>query len=291
MRFTPIQRATLPGGPVAYRHTGSGTPLVLIHGWRGSSRHWQDLLDTFADVRGVYAPDLPGHGETPPRRERIDIESLAGLTMGLADLWGLERFDLVGHSFGGAVAAYIAGDWPGRVRKLVITSLGTVRNEVERLALGQAHIQMSRTLNLARPWLDLGRPWLGLVQPWVERIGGQAALSRTIAGAFVRQMPQDEELVRDGVQEFLRADPLSALEIAIASGSPVFFEALKKIVAPTLLVCGAADRIMPVSAAQALADRLPGARLALLADCGHLPMIEQPDAYRRLVREFLVGSD
>jgi pimeloyl-ACP methyl ester carboxylesterase len=248
-------------------------------------------MDALSEIRCSYAPDLPGHGETPARVAPLDIESLATMTLDLADRWGLDRFDLAGHSFGGAVAIDIAARWPKRVHRLVIASLGTVRNGLEQLAFGQAHTQLTRGLGLARPWLDLARPWLGLMQPWIDRIGGEPWVSRAIAGAFVQRFPDDPSLVRDGVLEFLRADPLSALEVAVASGSPTFLRALPRVAAPTLLVCGDRDRIMPVSATQALAARLRGARLETISQCGHLPMIEQPEAYHRLVRDFLVGSE
>lgn len=291
MDTAPAQRIALPCGPVAYRQAGRGTPLVLIHGWRGSSRYWQGTMDTFSAIRRTYALDLPGHGETPARGSQIDIESLATMTLDLTDRWGLDRFDLAGHSFGGAVAIAIAARCPKRVRRLAVASLGTVRGRLEQLAMGQVHAHMTRGLRLARPWLDLGRPWLGLMQPWIDRIGGEPWVSRTVAGAFVRRLPDDPGLVRDGVLEFLRADPLSALEVAIASGNPAFLRSLPKVTAPTLLVCGDGDRIMPVSAVQALAGRLPGCRLETISNCGHLPMIEQPDTYHRLVRDFLVGDE
>jgi pimeloyl-ACP methyl ester carboxylesterase len=290
MDFAPVQRIALPCGPVAYRQAGTGIPLVLIHGWRGSSRYWQGTMDTFSAIRRTYALDLPGHGETPARRAPIDIESLAAMTLDLADRWGLERFDLAGHSFGGAVAIAIAARWPERVRRLAVASLGTVRNGLEQLVLGQAHAHMSQCLRLSRPSLDLGRPLHRLVQPLIDRIGADPSVSRAIAGAFVHHLPDDPDLVREGVLEFLRADPLSALEVAIAAGSPALLQALPKVTAPTLLICGDGDRIMPVSAAAALAARLPDARLETIPRCGHLPMIEHPKAYHRLLRDFLFGD-
>lgn len=291
MDFAPIRHLGLPCGPVAYRRAGSGVPLLLIHGWRGSSRYWQTTAHAFADIRDVHALDLPGHGETPPREAPIDIESLAHLSMNLADGLGLERMDLAGHSFGGAVAAYMAAHWPERVRRLAIASMGTVRNALEQFALSQAHSHFNQGLHFARPWLNLGRPWIGALQPWIDRVGSDPGIARTIAGAFVSRLPQDEALVREGVMEFLRTDPLSSLEIAVASGSPRFIEALARVQAPTLLLCGDCDRIMPLSAARAMAERLPNARLETLADCGHLPMIEQPETLHRLMRDFFDAAD
>jgi pimeloyl-ACP methyl ester carboxylesterase len=290
MDFTPVRHLALSSGPVALRQAGSGAPLLLIHGWRGSSRYWQGTLDSLADIRSLYAFDLPGHGETPPWQGSLDIAPLAEMTIELADRLGLARFDLVGHSFGGAVALAIAARWPQRVGRLVVASMGTTRNDLERLALDQVHAQLSWGLGFARPALGLGRPLQGLLQPLIERVASEPWIARTIAGAFVSRLPDDEEIVHEGVLEFLRADPLSALEIAIASASPTFNAAVDKVTARTLLICGTADPIMPISAARTLAQQLRQARLAELEGCGHLPMIEQPGPFLRALRAFIVES-
>jgi len=291
MDFTPVRHIALSSGPVAWRQAGSGDPVLLIHGWRGSSRYWQGTLDCFADIRTLYAFDLPGHGETPPWDGPLAFEPLAEMTVELADRLGLARFDLVGHSFGGAVALAIAARWPQRVGRLVVASMGTTRNALERLALDQAHAQLSWGLGLARPLLGLGRPLQGLLQPLIDRIASEPWIARTIAGAFVQRLPDDPEVVHEGVLEFLRADPLSALEIAIASASPAFAAAVAKVTARTLLICGTADPIMPISAARILAQQLQDGRLAELDGCGHLPMIEQPGPFLRSLREFIAGPE
>jgi pimeloyl-ACP methyl ester carboxylesterase len=97
-------------------------------------------------------------------------------------------------------------------------------------------------------------------------------------------------MVRVGVREFLSTDPLSALESAIGAGSPAFLTALETMTTPTLLVNADADAVMPPAGARALAARILNVREARLDDCGHLPMIEQPETYHRLVREFLTAT-
>jgi len=291
MNYSPIQHITLAKGLLAYRQAGTGLPLLLIHGWRCSSRHWQGTLDYLADAREVYAIDLPGHGETPPWGDPITTTLLAREALEFADRLGLERFDLVGHSFGSAVAVGVAALVPTRVRRLVLTSLGTARNVVERATLTQAHQQMDLALSFWRPLLALSRDGHALWKPWIEWAANDPVISRAVAGAFVEHLPEDETAIRDGVVEFFSTDPLSALEVAITAGSPEFFPALTKVLSPVLLVTGDQDPLMPVSAVEAIAERLADCRLACLDRCGHLPMIEQPDTYHRLVREFLLNGE
>lgn len=290
LNFAPVQRLRLACGPLAYRHQGEGLPLLLIHGWRGSSRYWHDTQTRLADIRAVYALDLPGHGETPPRQAPTSTESLARLVIDFADRRGLARFDLNGHSLGAAVAVQVAARWPERVSRLVLTSLGTARSALERWLLTQTHQQMQQALQWWRPWLVMGRPLVGLGQPLLDWLGSQPALYRALAGAFVHRLPEDDELTRMGVLEFLRADPLTALEGAISAGSPSLWQSLERVTAPTLLLSADQDPIMPDSGALSLARRLANCRLVRLTDCGHIPMVEQPEVYHRLVRDFLLEA-
>lgn len=241
-------------------------------------------------MRDLYALDLPGHGETPVRFAATGPESLARLVIDFADGLGLDRFELNGHSWGAAVAILVATHWPDRVDRLVLTSLGTARNALERLALTQAHHQMSLAMALWRPWLEMSRPWLALSRPAIEWFGAQPLVYRAIAGHVLRRLPADDAMARVGVQAFLSTDPLSALECAIGAGSPAVLSALETMTTPKLLVNADADAVMPPSGARALAARIRNVREARLDDCGHLPMIEQPETYHRLVREFLTST-
>lgn len=288
MDFSTLERMMLDDRPLAYRGLSCGRPpLLLIHGWGGTSRHWQDAPSQLAGVRDLYALDLPGHGESPARRAKTSPESLARLVIELADRLGLDRFDLNGHSWGAAIAILVAAHWPERVERLVLTSLGTARDALERLAMTQAYHQMSLAMQLWRPWLALSRPWMELARPMLGWIGAQPLVYRGLAEQVLSRLPEDEAMIRLGVQELLGADPITALESAIAAGHPSFLSALETLDAPTLVVSGSADRLMPPSSVQALTVRIPDARLALLDDCGHFPMVEQTAAYYRLIREFL----
>lgn len=291
MDFDTPERLVLTGGPAAYRRAGRGAmPLLLLHGWGGSSRHWQEGPGHLAGVCSLYALDLPGHGGTPARSGAIDPEDQARWVIACADRLRLERFDLDGHSWGAALAILVAAHRPERVNRLVVTSLGIARTPFERLAMTQLHHQMRLAMRVWRPWLGLSRPWLAMQRPAIDWISARPEVCRAIAGRVLRHLPADDEAVRAGVREFLSTDPLTALECVAAAGSPVFLDALGRVTAPTLVVNGDADPMMPSSGARALAARIRGARLVELQDCGHLPMVERPDAYYRLVRAFLGGE-
>ncbi len=286
----PTQIIRLSCGPLAYRRFGSGAPLILIHGWRGTSNHWQETLTSLADIREVHAFDLPGHGETPPRAAPLTPEGLAALTLEYADRAGLTQFDLAGHSFGAVVAVAVATRQPQRVRRLVLTSMGLVRDDLEHYALMHTHSAMNLALTWWRPWLNLTRSWAGAWGPWLEWVADHPVLSRAIAAPYLRQWPQDAAMVREGVRDFLTTDPLSALEIAVSANSARFRAALDGVSAPVLVLSGDRDPIAPLSAVAALSQRLNDCRQVFFQDCGHLPMVESPARFHEEVRGFLVAG-
>ncbi len=269
----PMEQVTLTGGPVYYRCAGAGPPLLLLHGWGGSSRYWQATLTQLADLRRSYAPDLPGYGTSPPLAEAATSERMAALVIELADRLGLEQFDLNGHSFCAGVAVYIAARWPQRVRRLILTCFSTFRNERERLLVDQVHKLMAL-------WMNLRRPWMGELRP----------VYRAIASRFFYRTPSDNALLQANFADFLRMDRRTALESAASAGSPAITAALRAVSAPTLLIAARHDNIMPPAGTPTVAQLIPNCRLVWIERCGHLPMLERPDIYHRLLRTFLVDA-
>jgi pimeloyl-ACP methyl ester carboxylesterase len=269
-REAPLARADLASGPIFYRQRGAGFPLVLLHGWGGSSRYWQGTLERLAPHHALYAPDLPGYGESPPFAEAATPQRLAEMVISFADALGLEQFDLNGHSFSASVACFVAARYPQRVRRLVLTCVSTYRNERERWLVNQVH----RVLAL---WMALRKPWMAEARPFY----------RNVASRFFYRPPSDDEVLRLSFVDFLKMDKRTALESAAAAGSPEINPAMRAVQAPTLLIGARQDGIMPPAGTPEVARLIPNCRLAWIERCGHLPMIERPDVYHRLLEEFL----
>jgi pimeloyl-ACP methyl ester carboxylesterase len=287
-----MQQVTLSQSPVYYQQAGEGPPLLLVHGWGGSSRNWQPTFQSLADIRTMYAPDLPGYGESPPLNDAPDAVRMATLLIEFADALGLERFDIVGHAFGAGLGAYIAAHWPARVRRLVLTCFSTFRNELERRMVEQAHRQVNMWMALWQPWMVLWEPWMALWQPWMVRLNSPSSrpVYRAMTSRFFYQVPADETLLREGFADFLRMDRRTALESAISSGSPVITAALERVQAPTLLIGARQDTVMPPSGVEIVAHLVPDCRQVWIDQCGHLPMIEKAEEYHQVVRTFLTSD-
>ncbi len=283
----PEQSVTLSEGPVFYRQSGNGFPLLLLHGWGGSSLYWYDTLSALSDVYCCYAPDMPGSGGSPAISNVASAERLAELVIEFADALNIQQFDLNGHSFGGAVAVYIATHYPERVRHLVLTSFGAFCTEVEWAIMAQFYHMMTMVLSTWRPWFMVWRPWFMVWQRWLAQVGCEASLYDVARPLFV-ELPTNDALLCAGYSDFICTDYPTLLESSVSLANPSLREALSDITVPTLLVGGRQDRMILPSRVEETAQFIPRRRLAWIEQCGHLPMIERPQEYHQLLRDFLV---
>ena len=122
-------RAPVPGsGPMAWRVWGEGPPVVLLHGGHGSWTHWLRNIPTLSQRRTLLVPDMPGYGDSAPLPQPHSVETLAGIVFaGLAEILPEPRFSLVGFSFGGVAAGFVARLAGDRVRRLVLVGSGGLR--------------------------------------------------------------------------------------------------------------------------------------------------------------------
>lgn len=268
-----LQSMTRSGAQIVYRQQGQGFPLLLLHGWGGSSRYWQHTMECMAGSRMSYAPDLPGYGESPPRDNARTVTGAAEAVLGFADALGLEAFDLVAHSFTTSVATYVAAQAPARVRRLVLTCASTYRNERERQVVQQVH----RLLGV----------WIRLRQPWMART---PLVYRTVAQRFFYRTPDDDGVLQESFRDFLRMDGPTAIAHANDVVKVDYHATLKRLAVPTLVVGTRQDNIMPTAGTPYLAALIPNGRLVWIDECGHLPMIECPEVYHRLLHEFLLSD-
>lgn len=265
-----VEHVVVQGSSVVYRRAGSGPVVLLLHGWGGSSAYWVRTMATLADQYTFVAPDMPGFGASPPLGETTDVPRLIAWVKAFADTLALDRFTLNGHSFAAGLAAHLATRNPQRVDKLILTCFSTFRNEAERKLVDSVHHVMAL-------WMALRRPWMA------ER----RLFYRAVGGRFFYKLPADDAVLRAAFSDFLKMDKRTALETARSAGNPTITAALQGIRTPTLLIGARHDRIMPPVGTPVAARLIPNARLEWIEQCGHLPMIERPEEYLRVVREFL----
>ena len=175
---------------------GAGEPLVLLHGVATSRLVWRRVIERLAHDRRVIAVDVPGFGESEPAGPGFDLDEVADrLAAGL----GLERFDLVGHSLGGAVAVATAARHPEAVRRLVLVAPAGL----EPRATGVA-----AALGAAAERAVYARLVVGY-QLAVRARGRQAMFGATVADA-ARLHPADARLLLDASRGARRVSSASA---------------------------------------------------------------------------------
>jgi pyruvate dehydrogenase E2 component (dihydrolipoamide acetyltransferase) len=257
------ETATIGERTVRYQRLGSGDDVVvLIHGFGGDMTNWLFNQQALADEgRTVYAIDLPGHGGSAKDVGDGSVAELAGVVGGL--LWdlGATSVHLVGHSLGGAVAARLALDDPGRVRSLVLIAPVGFGDEING-----AYID---GFIGARTRRDLV-PVLGLL------FADESLVTRQMAEDVLRYKRLD------GVDAALRA--MAAASFAGGRQSVDLAGPLGGADVPVLVVWGAGDRILSAAQAEAAPAR---ASVIVLEGQGHSPHMEAAGEVNRRIGEFL----
>ena len=264
---------TIGGQQVHVEHDGSGEPVVLIHGFGGSSYSWRHLVPTLATRYEVVAPDLNGFGwtERPSEPEAYTLEGQPALVLGVLDALGIASAHVVGHSYGGGLALWLAARHPERVRSLVLVDSTLPTYSVAR----------RKRVARFRPFVSLALRSVLLRHSFVRR-----GLMRSVADPEL----VTEELV-EAYAERLRVegavDAYQGLTAPVSGPQPRVD--LAEIRQPTLVVWGADDRLLDARVGEEAARMIPAARFLLLARCGHLPMEEQPEELARAVLDFLAA--
>lgn len=262
------------GHRIVYLDGGTGTPIVLLHGFGARKDAWAALAARLTPRYRVIAPDLPGFGETPPvDGQKYDALSQAQRVHALLEALGVREHHIGGNSMGGLIATVYTATHPDSVRSLLISDAPGVRAPV--MSELQRQIASGTNLLLAHDEADVARlvDILFYSPPEVP-----APIRRAIARDFVarrgtfQRIWNDLGLVRPGAEGLL--EPL-----------------LPQISVPTLVLWGGKDQITDVSSADVFVGLLPGARKVVLQNCGHNPMIECPEPMARSYLAFLEASD
>ncbi|GAA3514156.1 alpha/beta fold hydrolase [Actinocatenispora rupis] len=249
-------------------HDGPRTapPLVLIHGSGASGDTWNPMVPALAAHHHVIRVDLPGCGHSPPTSSYA-VADQAGRVAALLDGFGLRHVPVAGHSSGGYVATALAERRPELVGSLALISTGPRMDAVLRQP------PIIRVL-LAPPLGPL--LWLRRSDSMIRRgIGATAAGPVDIPDDLVEGVRM---ITYRSMRAVLRANGRYVTERSVP-------DRLRALDVPVLVVFGLADRRWDPASAH-LYDAVPTARVELLPDVGHLPVLEAPELTSRLLLDF-----
>jgi len=259
---------TVNGNAVHYTKRGGGPPLVLVHGFAGSTYTWRDLAPLLLDDYTVYALDLLGFGLTDkPSDGGYDMASQAGLLLGFMRAVGLSRATLIGHSMGGVVVAFAAVKAPSMVDRLVIVEGGFYHGG-------------------APPFLKY------LVFP-LKRIMGRVFYTASFRAKSLRASYHDKSMVTDElIENYLlpgktpnAADAMAAM--MAGDQPPTYAGVSTPITRPTLLVWSRFNTHNPVADGQRLQKEIKNSKLVIIDGCSHYVQEEKPEKLAAAIKSFL----
>jgi len=241
---------------------GKGFPLVLVHGFLGSSKMWEPQVNFFKDRFRVITPDLPGFGKSNKVKSHNSIQSIANLLLDCLEEKKIDKFYLLGHSMGGMIVQEMAKKHGNKILKLVCYSTGprgempgrfeTVDQSRENLKKKGLEVTAK---NIAKTWFILGEK----------------------AKYF-------DLCLEAGRQTSIEAADNALIAIKNWDG----VENLQDIKISTLIIWGDKDKSYNLKQVQTLEENISDSNLVIFKGCAHNVHLEQPDQFNHTIKDFLL---
>ncbi|MHB8627722.1 MAG: alpha/beta fold hydrolase [Aggregatilineales bacterium] len=231
-----------------------GVPIVLVHGAGGSRLDWQ--FRRVPSSAPVIAVDLPGHGALIGAFGRLTIGAYAEAVVGLLDELHLPGVIIAGHSMGGAIALTLALDYAPRVAGMILIGTG-------------ARLRVHPTI----------------IEGIVREPEATARQIATLSWSVKSPPAVRQQMVR----RLLAVSPTTLRDDFRACNAFDVVDRVGSIHTPTLILVGAEDQMTPPKYSAFLAERIAGARMAVIPNAGHMVTLEQPDAVSSQIITWLNG--
>jgi len=249
---------------LAFNEAGKGTAVVLLHGFPLDSTIWMQQKQQLSQRFRVITPDLRGHGRNPAPEGVYEMSSMARDVVDLLDSLDIKKAVIMGHSMGGYVALAAWNIAPERF-----------------LGLGLIASQAGADSEEGRQ----GR------YKTAEKVAAEG--SKVIADAMIPELfaPDADVAIVESVRQLILKTAPAGI-IGTLKGMAVRADStsvLPTINVPVLILAGEKDAIIPPTKAEAMASALPSATLVMVANAGHMPMLEQPEATTTAMSKFLAA--
>ena len=241
---------------------GKGLPLVLVHGFLGSSKMWEPQINFFKNHFRVITPDLPGFGKSNKAKSHNSIQSIANLLMDCLEEKKIDKFYLLGHSMGGMIVQEMAKKYGNKIVKLICYSTGPRGEMPGRFE----SVDQSRE-NLKKKGLEITAK--NIAKTWFVRKENAKYFDICIeAGKQTSTKAADDAL------------------IAFKNWNGV--DTLKNIKNETLIVWGDQDKSYNLEQIKTLEKSIKKSKLVIFKNCAHNVHLEQPDQFNNTIKNFLL---
>ena len=241
---------------------GKGFPLILIHGFLGSSKMWKPQINFFKNHFRVITPDLPGFGKSNKVKSHNSIQSIANLLMDCLEEKKIDKFYLLGHSMGGMIVQEMAKQYGNKIVKLICYSTGPRGEMPGRFE----SIDQSRE-NLKKKGLEIT----------VKNIAKTWFVRKENAKYFDICIEAGKQTSTKAVDDAL---------IAFKNWNGV--DTLKNIKNETLIVWGDQDKSYNLEQIRTLKKSIKKSKLVIFKNCAHNVHLEQPNQFNKTIKNFLL---
>lgn len=248
----------IDGLEINYKISGIGPVVLILHGWGGSSDSWLEVEDFL--VRNNYfvvAPDLPGFGKSPPPPKAWGIQDYSDFVFEFAKKLNLNRFFLLGHSFGGRISIKFSGQHPEMLKGLILCDAAGIRIEPD--------IKTKTILAATRV--------------------GNVLFSHHLFSVIKERFRNVLYLVLRN-KDYVKADGVMRETIKKALGENLLSE-LPKIKVRTLIIWGEADQLVPLKCAYVFNKKIDGSQIRVMPKIGHSPHLEAPEELSGIILSFI----
>lgn len=241
-------------------------PLLLIHGFPFNNTMWEEQVVDLAEITRVIAPDLRGHGRSDAPDPPYTMRDLAHDCVGLLDYLGIDRPVVVGGlSMGGYITFEIYRQFPERVAGLILASTRAGADD------------------------EAGKANRDQMAERAQVEGVTAVTDGMLPKLLAPETYEGDEDVVAFVRDMMAGTSVEGMVGALMAMKerPDSTPLLAEIAAPTLVIHGADDQIVPLGEAEAMAEAISTAEFVVIPDAGHLPNLEQPDLFNDALYEFM----
>jgi 3-oxoadipate enol-lactonase len=247
-----------------YETIGDGFPLVLIHGWSADGLSYLFQIPLAYHYR-LILPDLRGHGKSPKPQTEYTAEILASDVNRLLEKLAVEKAIICGGSLGGKVALQFALDYPEKVEALILVNTASTSSGLQQLFDGCISV-----LSAPNP---------------VEMLSGMISSMPGLDEVFIKS-PVGSMFMQSSLERLEQIEPKSFLEVTKGMERFDVTDRLSEIKAPTLIIAGEKDSILPPSLSEEMYKRIAGSEYVTIST-EHGTPFARPDEFNRVVRNYL----
>lgn len=256
--------------PIYIESIGQGPDLVLIHGWGLHGGVWQDIAEQLANDFTVHCVDLPGHGNSPLLLEQYDLENVATAVASALSLKIPNRIHLLGWSFGGMVALQMALNSPEWIDRLILVASNLKFTKADDWQSGMEHDVLNGFADMLENDYD----------KTLDRFFNLQLLGNENAKSILRDLKQRLASKREPDIRALRGGLKILSECDLRDD-------VKALSRPLQLIMGETDKLVPIEAADAIADVIHDADVLKFPKAGHAPFLTHPQQFVDAIRLYL----